>query len=272
MSEAVSLNINLPEEPNEEELARDWSLSQLDLEEIRRSRSSIPKIHFAVQLCVLRKYGRFLRPFNIPLRIINHISIQIGLEAVLIAPSNLLHEQTINEHEARIRSYCGFDTFGKHHLGHLENHLIVVANEGATRDALYESACKYLFDKRIIPPGYTVLMKAASSAYIKAERGIFDEIFERVPIEFRKKIDEILEVCDGGGVSALVRFREYPRAPRPDHILEYLDRYDELCKMGATSLDFTDVKVEVIVQFSSLVAAYNVSQLKRFGEKNVIQC
>ena len=95
MSETATVNIHLTEEPSEEELARDWSLSQADLEEIRRSRSAIPKIHFAVQLCTLRKYGRFIRPFNVPLRIINHISIQIGLDPVLIAPDDLLNEQTI---------------------------------------------------------------------------------------------------------------------------------------------------------------------------------
>lgn len=268
MNETATVNIQLTQDPSEEELARDWSLSQTDLEEIRRSRSAIPKIHFAVQLCVLRKYGRFLRPFNVPLRITNHISIQIGLEPVMIAPDDLLHEQTIYDHETRIRSYCGFDTFGQHHVNQLENHLLVLANEGAARDSLYECACQYLFDKRITPPGYSVIARIANSSYSRAERGIFDEIFERIPAKFRKKIDEILEVGEGdGGISSLVRFREYPRVPRPDHILEYLDRYDELREMGATNLDLADVKTDVIVQFSSLVAAYSVTQLKRFGEK-----
>ena len=268
MSETTTVNIQLTEDPSEEELARDWSLSQTDLEEVRRSRSAIPKIHFAVQLCVLRKYGRFLRPFKVPLRMINHISIQIGLDPMVLAPDDLLHEQTINDHEARIRSYCGFDTFTQPHVEYLENHLIAIANDGVTREFLYERACQYLFDKRITPPGYTVLMKVVSSAYIKSERGIFDDIFERIPTEFRKKIDEILNVGEAdGGISSLVRFREYPHAPRPDHILEYLDRYDELRQMGATSLDLANIKTDVIVQFSSLVGAYTVTQLKRFGEK-----
>jgi len=264
MSETAS--IQLPEDPNEEELAKDWSISPDDLEEVRRSRHALSKLHFAVQLCVLRKYGQFLYPFHVPLRIINHISVQIGLEPVLIVPDGPLHEQTVQEHEMRIRSYCGFDTFGQHHVEQLENHLIILANEGGSRESLYERGGQYLFDKRITPPGYTVLAKVVGSAYIKAERGIFDEILERVPQEFRKKIDQLLEASENGGVSALVRFREYPRVPRPDHILEYLDRYAELREMGATNLDLSNIKTDVIIQFYSLVAAYDVYRLKRFGE------
>jgi len=267
MSETTIVTIHLPEDPSEEELARDWSLSQTDLGEVRHSRNALSKLHFAVQLCVLRKYGQFLFPFHVPLRIINHISIQIGLEPVMIAPDSPLHEQTIQEHEIRIRSYCGFDTFGQNHVGHLENYLIVLANEGVGREILYERGCQYLFDKHITPPGYTVLTKIVNSAYIKAERGIFDEILERIPMTFRKKIDLLLDVGENdGGVSSLVRFREYPRTPRPDHILEYLDRYEELRQMGATSLDFSDIKTDVIVQFYSLVAAYDVYRIKRFNE------
>src|ERR1017187_3946686 len=156
MSEATGISIQLPADPSEEELARDWALSAADLGEVLNSRDDVSKLHFAIQVCALRKYGQFLRPFIVPLRIINHISVQIGLEPVMITLDEQLHERTILRHESRIRSYCGFDTFGQHHVEHLENHLIILANEGGTRETLYERGCQYLFDKRITPPGYTV--------------------------------------------------------------------------------------------------------------------
>ena len=82
MSETTGVSIQLPEDPNEEELARDWTLSATDLKEVLHSRDDVSKLHFAIQICALRKYGQFLRPFIIPLRIINHVSVQIDIEPV----------------------------------------------------------------------------------------------------------------------------------------------------------------------------------------------
>lgn len=267
MVDSTNPSLRIPEDPGEEELARDWSLSSEDLAEIRRCRNSYPKLHFGVQLCWLRKSGNFLQPFRAPLKIINHISLQLGLEPLLIASEEELHEQTRQEHEARIRRYCGFDSFGTPSARQLEDFLIGLANEGVDRDSLLPRAGEYLFDKRITPPGTTVLLKIIAAAYQRAERGIFDEIYERVPASFREKIDGLLEASPEIGTSALVRYRQYPGAPRPDHILEYLDHYDELKALGATTLDLSGIKPEIIFQFHALVSAYDAYKLKRFNEK-----
>lgn len=52
--------ITLPIDPTEEELARDWTLSDADKAEVLRCRGDGHRRSFAVQLCVLRRYGRFL--------------------------------------------------------------------------------------------------------------------------------------------------------------------------------------------------------------------
>lgn len=257
----------IPEDPSEEELARDWSLSEEDVAQVNRSRSPIPKLHLALQLCYLRKYGCFLSEFQVPLKIVNHIHLQIGLEPVLFAPELTMYEETRQEHEARIRRYLGFNSFGPVVARALEDFLITLANEGVDRESLLSRAGEYLFDKRITPPGTTVLLKIIATAYHKAERGIFDEIYERVPVSFREKIDGLLDASPETGTSALVRYRQYPAVPRPDHILEYLDHYDELKALGATSLDLSGIKPEIIFQFHALVSAYDAYKLKRFNEK-----
>ena len=50
--------VELPEEPTEEELARDWALSGEDREEARRCRGEPSRLRFAVQL--LSSVGRQL--------------------------------------------------------------------------------------------------------------------------------------------------------------------------------------------------------------------
>ena len=73
-----------PHEPSEDELVRNWSLTTADLAEIGRCRGDDHRRRFALQLCMLRTYGRFLDDYRqAPVRIVNHLSRQIGLAPLL---------------------------------------------------------------------------------------------------------------------------------------------------------------------------------------------
>ena len=76
--------VALPEDPSEEELARNWTLSEADRSQVLRCRGDDNRRRFAVQLCVLWQYGRFLKDYaRVPVRILNHISRQIHLPSAL---------------------------------------------------------------------------------------------------------------------------------------------------------------------------------------------
>ena len=65
----------LPEDLGEEELVRDWTLSEADRAQVLRCRGDDNRRRFAIQLCFLRRYGRFLEDFaTVPVRILNYIS------------------------------------------------------------------------------------------------------------------------------------------------------------------------------------------------------
>jgi hypothetical protein len=77
----------LPEDPSEEELARDWTLSEADRAEVLSCRGDDNRRRFALQLCVLRRYGRFLDRYqDVPVRILNHLNRQLGLMPTLSLP------------------------------------------------------------------------------------------------------------------------------------------------------------------------------------------
>lgn len=69
----------------------------------------------------------------------------------------------------------------------------------------------------------------------------------------RKTIDSLLEVDEGNGISALTHYREYPKYPTAELILDYLDRYENLKEMGTVDLDFSSIKMEVVLQFYNTV-------------------
>ena len=100
-----------PEDPTDEELARDWTLSEADQAEVLRCRTNHHRLSFAIQLCVLRGQGRFLSDYElVGVRIINHLCRQLNLPPVLfVNPPQ--REATDLEHEHRIQDHLGFRPF-----------------------------------------------------------------------------------------------------------------------------------------------------------------
>ena len=70
---------------------------------MRHCRGDTNRRRFALQLCTLRNYGRFLDDYDlIPVRILTHLSRQLDLPPVLfIAGPD--RDATVSEHEQRIR-------------------------------------------------------------------------------------------------------------------------------------------------------------------------
>jgi hypothetical protein len=103
--------IALPDEPAEEELVRDFSVSVADRIEIERCRGPDNQLGFALQLCILRRHGRFLTEFDqLPTRILNHLALQLELPPLLLLryPER---EATDLAHRSRIASYLGLRRF-----------------------------------------------------------------------------------------------------------------------------------------------------------------
>jgi hypothetical protein len=101
-------DLTLPEDPSEEELARNWSLSQADNAQVVRCRGDDNCRRFALQICALRQYGRFLEDYSyVPVRILNHINRQLQLPPALSlqAPER---NATETEHRERIREHLGY--------------------------------------------------------------------------------------------------------------------------------------------------------------------
>jgi hypothetical protein len=96
--------ISFPADLSWEELIRDWTLTETDLVQVRICRGEDSQRRFALQLCTLRRYRRFLETYDdSPLQIVNHLSAQLELPPVLfVAPSR---PNTESEHRSRLLAY-----------------------------------------------------------------------------------------------------------------------------------------------------------------------
>jgi Domain of unknown function (DUF4158) len=131
----------LPVDPSEEELARDFSLSGADKAEIRRCRGDEHRRRFALQLCVLRKTGRFLDSYRqVPTRILTHLGRQLDLSPVLFV-SETERGATEYDYQERIRQYFGWQSFDQRAEDELTRWLEMRAAEGTAHADLLGYFC-----------------------------------------------------------------------------------------------------------------------------------
>ena len=102
--------IALPPDLSEEELARDWTLSDDDRAEIGKYRKSF-RLSLAIQLCAVRVYGRFFTPIHdISPRIANYLGTN-SPSPPRCACTCRSGKPPLLEHRQHILSYLGFHKF-----------------------------------------------------------------------------------------------------------------------------------------------------------------
>ena len=100
----------LPQRFSDEEMVRDWTLSRRDCEVVNKYRKQY-RLGFAIQLCAMRLYGRFLNQLHdLSPRVISYLSSQLDLPPTLTVevPER---EATVLEHRNNILKYLGFHRF-----------------------------------------------------------------------------------------------------------------------------------------------------------------
>ncbi len=257
--------IGISADPSEDELAQDWSLSPADLREISHCRGADHKRRYALQLCMLRAYGRFLDdPRQAPLRIVNHLSRQLGLLPVLFL-SVAGREPTEREQAQRIRRYLGLAAFDHSATGRLRDWLRQGAAEGRSAAELLSHAADKLRSWRIMLPSPGTLERIVNSVVAQANTELFEMVATSLPARLRESIDLLLEVPHGDARSSLFRLKDYPRAPNAGVIKGDINRLHliEGLLAGGTGLDGLDP--HVVRQLGELGRRYDAGDLRRFA-------
>ncbi|MEM1119176.1 MAG: DUF4158 domain-containing protein [Bacteroidota bacterium] len=103
-------SMNFSDNFSDEDMARDWTLSPSDLQEINRFRKNA-RLYIAIQICCVRLYGRFVQKVNdLSIRIIHYLNKQLGLPIDLSATIST-RKATYSNYHNNILSYLGFQKF-----------------------------------------------------------------------------------------------------------------------------------------------------------------
>jgi TnpA family transposase len=254
----------LPEDPTDEELGRHWTLSEADKHEVLRCRGEDNRRRFALQLCALRTYGRFVpNQAAVPVRILNYLGRQLDLPPTLFLPPPH-REATDLEQEQRIRTYLHLHPFDAAARERLAQWLTLRAQDGLALQDLYHQAEAQLRHWQVILPGPSTLERLISTLCVQTHHELFEQVAMRLPTEMQRALDALLQVQPGESQSALAALQQYPPEATPPAIKAYLDRYHRVRALGVDQIALSDIRPGVIEHLARLTRRYDVHTLRRF--------
>jgi hypothetical protein len=167
--------ISLPRNFSDEEMARDWTLTELDLKELGRYRM-VYRLYIAVQICAVRLYGRFIGEVDdLSIRILSYLSGQLNLQPIMTIQKPE-RRATRSDYQQKILTYLGFKRFDETAEAMLRDWLTQKAEQRALPESLFSEAEQYLLDNFILLPGPTILERLIIRICNEAHEQFFGDI------------------------------------------------------------------------------------------------
>ena len=256
--------ISLPKGFSDEEMARDWTLSENDKEEIRKYRKNF-RLFVAIQVCSVRLYGRFLNQVHdLSTQIINYLGKQLDLPPSLSieVPDR---KATYTEHRRGILNFLGFQKFDEIAQEQLECWIKKQALLGILTDELFQKAERYLLENRTLLPGPSLLERLIIHTCSELHAELFESIFQQLSPELQKAIDRMLISRKGEQHSLFNQLKEYPPAATISSIQSYLERYRVVSESGIDDFEARVFQPAFLDYLYQLAKRYNSFDLNRFN-------
>ncbi|MCH9697456.1 MAG: Tn3 family transposase [Gammaproteobacteria bacterium] len=258
--------VSLPQEFSDEEMVRDWTLSEDDKSEIVKYSRNF-RLFITIQLCAVRLYGRFLSEVHgISPRIVNHLCTQLDL------PPSLNIEgpdrrATNAEHRKNILRYLGFHRFDGDAQIQLQSWIEEQARNGLLPGALFQQAECYLLNSQILLPGASVLERLIIRVCSEVHDEIFEKIYQQLPPDLRQAIEYLLSVPEGEQRSQFSQLKQYPPAASISSLQSYLGRFQILEKTGIGQFETHMLEPGFVDYLFNLAKRYSAKDIRQFGKQ-----
>ncbi len=211
---------------SDEEIARDWTLSDFNLEQITEFRKSY-QLYAAVQLCSIRLHGCFLGSVQeLSPHIINYLNSQIGLPVTMYV-NEPTRRATRSQYHRQILMHLGFQKYDeKAHL-ELEDWARKKAEEGLFPHDILLLAEEFLLKKKIVLPSRITLERQINSWCAEVHSKLFESIYNQLSSQLKKDL-EVLLVSEDNRISFFSQLKESAPSARISSLKIYLDRYKKL--------------------------------------------
>ena len=253
---------------SEEELARDWTLSEKDQQMLSQYRKN-NRQNIAIQICSMRILGRMSDNYtNLSLKIINYINQQLELPPALYVPSSE-RKKTYFEHRKRVFEYLQFADFNNYAKVLLKKWVAdQVKKYGIPlADELLPNAERFLLKQKIALPGQVRLKRFLNSTCTHYQGNIFEQIYTKLTPDLKQSIDELLTISQVGNKSQFSVLKEYPPSATITSLQVYLSRYRQLASTGIQKVDLTGIEPKFLQHIFQLGKYYDASDIKRLKVK-----
>lgn len=235
------------------------------MKEVRRCRGDDHRRRFAVQLCTLRRYGRFLASYtHVPLTILTHLNRQLALAPVLFL-TDPQREATELDQQERLRQYLGYQQFDARRQQQLVRWLEGRVLESLLPRDLLQQVEDQLRTWRVVLPAVSTLERIVASVTAQAQYEVFARIAQDFPPALCQQLDALLQVPAEEARSTLLRLKEYPPAASAGVVLTYLTRYQLVHALVAGQIDLRQHNPELIHHLALMAQRYDVQALRRFA-------
>jgi hypothetical protein len=249
----------------EDQLAKDWTLSDRDTEFVFSSvRSGVNQIRFAIQLCILRKTSHFA--FNntgISLKAVNYLTQQLSMESVLEIPSLTWTKADYSRFE-KIQKYLGYKEFNEEERKNLDLCLLKQTQHHVLdKGELTLKAKEYLRVHRVMFPSPISLGRFIAKAIRNAHIILYRKITERYKKEDLSKLDTLLINKEDTLYTELMSFKQPPPIANVKAINRFLSYFAILEKLKIPECNLSDINPKVLETLAQLAKDQSAWDLRR---------
>jgi hypothetical protein len=254
----------LPDDPSPEELAQYWTLSPRDKAEGAKGRGASQRRRFAVQLCPLRTYGRFLpKAVAAPVAITNYRARQVDLPLGLFGeiPERLATE---TDHGPRIQTSLGWQPFDDAARRRLTRWLTQRATDDVLPSALVSRAAAVLRSWQILLPAPSTLEALVASVTVRVQEEVSTRRATALTPALQRAIDDRLQ-GPSGARAVLLQLKAYPPEANPAVLLRSIERYHVLQQLGVDTIDVSRLRPPMLRSFAAVAKRDDARALRRFA-------
>jgi TnpA family transposase len=222
-----------------EQLIAHAALTPEDLEQVEQCRRDYNRLGFAYQIAFVRLTNRFpaQHPFEVVDELLAFTGAQLGIDPDQIDWYSQ-RQQTISEHQVRIRDYLRLRPFGEAEWGLLERFLFEECCRLEQTAALRSQAEQFLRESHILQPAPSTLDRLIGEQRRKAREHIFERIAGSLPADVVGRLDDLLQAGEGKR-SGLHVLKEPPGVPCPAAAVRLANKLEAIRGLGVPEVDLS---------------------------------
>ena len=192
-----------PRDVSPADVLASFTLSDHELELIGDRRGDHNRLGFGLQLKTLPYLGFVPDDLDsAPARVVSYLALQLSVAADVLQQYGD-REHTRTDHLQEIQDHLGFRDAGQHELAVLSTWLLERALEHDRPIVLFQHACQWLLQERLVRPGVTRLERLVATIRERAQQETYRRLGTLLTPTLRDRLDALLQPTSTTGRTPL---------------------------------------------------------------------